>query len=127
QNWTTVSHTVNVNAGTYPFGIYAVSGGWNMNWIKITGQGNRSFDVTTETIETNTTQMYPNPFTNSIHFKFDEKSAAITVFDALGRSVVAPRIIESDTSIDLSNLNEGIYMVTIEKGGIKETKRLIKE
>jgi hypothetical protein len=36
QNWTTVSHTVNLNAGTYNFGIYAQTGGWNINWWRIT-------------------------------------------------------------------------------------------
>jgi hypothetical protein len=36
QNWTTVSHTVTINAGTYNFGIYAQSGGWNINWWRIT-------------------------------------------------------------------------------------------
>jgi beta-glucanase (GH16 family) len=36
QSWTTVSHTVNVNAGTYNFGIFAVTGGWNINWFRIT-------------------------------------------------------------------------------------------
>lgn len=36
QNWTTVSHTVTINAGTYNFGIYAQSGGWNLNWFRIT-------------------------------------------------------------------------------------------
>jgi beta-glucanase (GH16 family) len=36
QNWATVSHTVNVNAGTYNLGVFAPQGGWNLNWIKIT-------------------------------------------------------------------------------------------
>lgn len=36
QNWTTVSHTVNINAGTYAVGVYAPIGGWNLNWIKFT-------------------------------------------------------------------------------------------
>jgi hypothetical protein len=36
QNWTTVSHTVNVNAGTYNLGVYAAAGGWNLNWVRIT-------------------------------------------------------------------------------------------
>jgi endoglucanase len=35
QNWTTISHTVNLNAGTHRFGINAVSGGWNLNWFRI--------------------------------------------------------------------------------------------
>ena len=36
QNWTTVSHVVNVNAGTYNPGIFAVQGGWNIHWVKFT-------------------------------------------------------------------------------------------
>ncbi len=36
QTWTTVSHTVTINAGTYAVGVYAPAGGWNLNWIKFT-------------------------------------------------------------------------------------------
>jgi beta-glucanase (GH16 family) len=36
QNWTTISHTVNINAGTYNVGVFAQQGGWNLNWIKFT-------------------------------------------------------------------------------------------
>ena len=36
QNWTTVSHTVTINAGTYNVGLYAPQTGWNINWIKFT-------------------------------------------------------------------------------------------
>jgi len=36
QNWTTISHNVTINAGTYNFGIYAQAGGWNINWFRIT-------------------------------------------------------------------------------------------
>jgi Carbohydrate binding module (family 6). len=35
QNWTTISHTVNINAGTYNFGLFAAAGGWNINWWRI--------------------------------------------------------------------------------------------
>jgi beta-glucanase (GH16 family) len=36
QNWTTVSQTVSVTAGTYNVGLYAQQGGWNINWFRIT-------------------------------------------------------------------------------------------
>ncbi len=36
QQWTTVAHTVHVNAGTYSLGVFAQQGGWNLNWIRIT-------------------------------------------------------------------------------------------
>ncbi|MDO8342685.1 MAG: carbohydrate-binding protein [Cellvibrio sp.] len=35
QTWTTVTQTVTINAGTYNFGIFAVAGGWNINWWRI--------------------------------------------------------------------------------------------
>lgn len=36
QTWTTISHTVNVVAGTYSLGVFAPQGGWNINWLRIT-------------------------------------------------------------------------------------------
>jgi beta-glucanase (GH16 family) len=35
QNWTTVSRTVNINAGTYSLGVFAQTGDWNFNWIEV--------------------------------------------------------------------------------------------
>jgi predicted chitinase len=40
QNWTTVTKTVNINAGTYNLGVFAKSNGWNFNWIEIIANGN---------------------------------------------------------------------------------------
>jgi beta-glucanase (GH16 family) len=37
QSWTTVSRTVNVNAGTYNLGTFVSTGGFNLNWIRIDG------------------------------------------------------------------------------------------
>ena len=36
QAWTTVSHVVDVTAGTYNLGVFAAQGGWNFNWFRIT-------------------------------------------------------------------------------------------
>ncbi|ACE85809.1 glycoside hydrolase family 19 protein [Cellvibrio japonicus] len=39
QNWTTVSRTVYINAGTYNLGVFAQTAGWNFNWIEVVGSG----------------------------------------------------------------------------------------
>ncbi|KRG82987.1 beta glucanase [Stenotrophomonas daejeonensis] len=39
QNWTTVSRTVDLNAGTYNLGVFAQTGDWNFNWIEIVPSG----------------------------------------------------------------------------------------
>jgi Carbohydrate binding module (family 6)/Thaumatin family len=35
QNWQTLSQTVNINAGTYSLGVFATTGGWNLNWVEV--------------------------------------------------------------------------------------------
>ena len=39
QNWTTVSRTVTLNAGTYNLGVFAQTAGWNFNWIEVVSAG----------------------------------------------------------------------------------------
>ncbi|WP_331352891.1 glycoside hydrolase family 19 protein [Cellvibrio sp. UBA7671] len=39
QNWTTVTRTVNINAGTYNLGVFAKTTGWNFNWIEVVSNG----------------------------------------------------------------------------------------
>lgn len=39
QNWTTVTRTVNINAGTYNLGVFAKTSGWNFNWIEVVSNG----------------------------------------------------------------------------------------
>ena len=36
QNWQTVTQNITVTAGTYDVGVFAQTGGWNINWLKIT-------------------------------------------------------------------------------------------
>jgi hypothetical protein len=35
QKWTTVSKTVDLKEGTYNLGVFAVTNGWNFNWIEV--------------------------------------------------------------------------------------------
>jgi chitinase len=36
QNWTTISHRVQLPAGQQQIAVKALAGGWNINWLKIT-------------------------------------------------------------------------------------------
>ncbi len=35
QSWKTFSKVVKLNAGTYNLGVYATTGGWNLNWVDV--------------------------------------------------------------------------------------------
>jgi endoglucanase len=48
QNWQTVSHTVNLSAGSLPLGIKVTGGGWNINWFTITSGGSVKLRVQLE-------------------------------------------------------------------------------
>ncbi|MEN0037822.1 MAG: family 16 glycosylhydrolase [Cellvibrio sp.] len=46
QTWTTVSRTVNLNAGTYALGVFAQTADWNFNWIEVVANGSSNAKVT---------------------------------------------------------------------------------
>ncbi|MBL6449965.1 carbohydrate-binding protein [Fulvivirga sp. 29W222] len=134
QNWTTVSHTVYINAGTYNFGIYAQTGGWNLNWWKITYQSSASEariaqDKSNQPPENQQINnlVYPNPFNNTIRVNTKDHNTRVTITDALGQEMTPPTNITSGEVIDLSELKQGLYFIQIESGGKQETQRLIKQ
>ena len=59
--------------------------------------------------------LFPNPTTNQINVKVDSRliGTAYTVFDNLGKSVFSGIINKENTLIDLGNLSDGIYMLSI--------------
>lgn len=47
QSWTTVTKTVNINAGTYNLGVFAKTAGWNFNWIEVVSNGGGTGSIAT--------------------------------------------------------------------------------
>ncbi|UII19969.1 carbohydrate-binding protein [Fulvivirga ligni] len=130
QNWTTISHTVNVNAGTYPLGIFAQTGGWNLNWVKITYQGSASSrrgSLDSEITELTDIQVFPNPIINSARINLNSPSATVHITDATGREVMTPLEVKNNEDIDFSHLQKGMYLLQIEIGEKAITKRIIKQ
>jgi hypothetical protein len=112
QTWQTISHVVNVNAGTYSVGVYAPAGGWNINWIRITKQ------TTARTSAENTESaasagsaaltVYPNPTEDVLHLSsgMDLSAGQISILDIVGKEVYHTSGTES---IDVSSLHAGSY------------------
>jgi len=68
-------------------------------------------------------QVYPNPTTGIINIKNAENSQ-VSVYDILGKLVLTYDNKTSFGTIDLSNLDEGIYVVTIFKANATITRRI---
>ncbi len=125
QNWQTISQTVNVNAGTYNFGVYIQSSGVNLNWIRITKVGNAlARQVVSE--EEESILIYPNPVENTLNFSTDLKNTKLKIID-FQRGIYLELPINNDKSLDVSTLAPGIYAVVLEIEGQRITKKFVKK
>lgn len=117
QSWTTVSKTVTLNAGTYNFGIYAPSAGWNLNWVRISraaaarlatplaadfGKLSPSFEV------------YPNPVATTFTLSTAAALAghAYSIRNTLGQCV-ATGVLAPDGLVDVTGLPAGVYTFSL--------------
>lgn len=128
QNWQTVSQTVNVNAGTYNFGIYIQNSGVNINWVKITKSGStaKAASLNSEIEETDSLIVYPSPVENTLFFTTDVTGINVSIVDSqTGAAISGQKIINN--SLDVSSLKAGIYLIVLDKDGTKTVKRFIKK
>ena len=132
QNWQTVSQTVNVNAGTYNFGIYIQNTGMNINWIKITKVGaglaakTALAQVEEETPVETVLNVYPSPVENTLFVSTDISAENIKIVDSQTGTVVSTQK-GNNNGIDVSQLRKGIYLIVFEKEGKQTIRRFIKK
>ena len=71
-------------------------------------------------------QFYPNPAQNTLSISVSSSSKSITVqiIDATGK-LAKEILIEQNEDIDISNLNEGFYIIRAIQSGNYFTNRLI--
>lgn len=129
QNWQTIAHTINVNAGVYNFGLFIQNSGVNINWIKITKTDNMAktaIENKTELIKQNDMfVIYPNPVESTLLFSKDITGSEIKIIDSKGNLVGQQMI--NNNSLDVSQLKSGMYFIALEKEGEKIVKRFIKK
>jgi len=134
QNWTTVSRTVYINAGTYNFGVFAQTGGWNLNWIRITPPTSATAVTTSAVLATSKNnsaaqqlQLYPNPVVDKLHLASSDLALAgssYQILDAQGRKVSSGSF-ENGTA-DVAALPPGMYLLVVQADGQQLTRRFMK-
>jgi len=126
QNWQTVSQTVNVNAGTYNFGIYIQNSGVNLNWFRITKSASAlaAKSAPAEKIESLT--VYPNPTESELFFTAEVSGANVSIINSQDGATISSQK-ANNNSIDVSSLKTGIYLILVEKDGIKTVRRFVKK
>ncbi|MFH7018417.1 RICIN domain-containing protein [Flavobacterium sp. FlaQc-47] len=134
QNWQTVTQTVNVNAGTYSFGIYIQTSAVNINWFRITKIGAAAATITPEVsaitaeeeIKDAALNVYPNPVSDVLFFTTDITGQTAKIFDSQTGTLVKTQEIK-DNNINVSGLNRGVYIIVFDKDGKQIVKRFIKK
>lgn len=119
QNWQTITQTVNVNAGTYNFGIYVQNTGFNINWFRITKSASAlaaKSAAPTDKIESLT--VYPNPSEDTLFFSAEVSGANVSVINSEGGATVSTQK-ANNNSINVAGLKSGIYLILVEKTELK--------
>jgi len=124
QAWKTVSKIVNLNAGTFDFGIFASTGGWNINWWKISSA---SPQRVVSSLDEAKFEVFPNPSAgkikiNSIYYL---QGAKVILFDRVGAKVFQSELQAEE--IDLTTLKAGVYSLVIQHKGKIYSKQIIKK
>jgi len=75
-----------------------------------------------------TLSYYPNPVKNVLNIKNATPINSIAIYNTLGQQVLSTEVNTTETNLDLSALNNGIYFVKVQAGeGNKKTLRIVKE
>lgn len=108
-------------AGTYYFGFQAYSAA-DMYRILI---DDINIVVDTKVDETNlTSRIYPNPATNNIRIESNSLIKMVRIVNVLGQEVYAQTAANRGLEINVSNLNAGVYFVTIETANGTKTSKI---
>ena len=71
--------------------------------------------------------VYPNPVTDRLVLRVDDTDLRYSLTDANGRAIAADNIIDVQTSIEMSNLAQGVYFLRVDNGkNMVKTFKIVK-
>ena len=73
-------------------------------------------------------KIYPNPTTGIVNIDLGASlsdTSIVNLFDIQGRIISTKEMNSSVDSINISNLSDGVYLLTIENGTSKTTKKIV--
>jgi hypothetical protein len=70
--------------------------------------------------------VYPNPVENTLNVSAAVVIDAVSIFDLTGREVLRAKPNATAFSLDVADLNKGLYLVTVKAGKQELTTKLVK-
>jgi hypothetical protein len=78
-----------------------------------------------EPVNTNRFSFFPNPVNRFLTIESTPGETELSIYDLPGKKLFSTVLRESKTTVDLSFLSRGIYMITTEKKNYKASKKLV--
>lgn len=83
--------------------------------------------LSTPEVDKNSTEIYPNPAKNQVTVVANHAATHFELRSIVGQLLETGLLINEQTPIDISNLSEGIYVLTLTGDGFQESHRLVVE
>ncbi len=120
QNWQTLTHNVQLTAGTQDIAIATSTGGFNINWMDF------SSTVGISETEVAMIKIYPNPLLDMLTVNSLQQLSGISIYDAAGRLVYEQKNPGNNFSINVQDFPNGYYTVVTSGDDFHKTLSLIK-
>lgn len=121
----------NTSTAQHPVNIYQTPGNFTVS-LTVTGTGGSNTETKVDYILipvginealVNNIKIYPNPATNILQIEFKTSAKRrITIFDANGKQCITTEIEGLTTSIDISELSKGWYIIKITENNLPTNK-----
>jgi hypothetical protein len=112
---------------SYRFRVRATNATSTSDWSNFVDLSLTGTAKISETTETTSITMYPNPAVDRVYFNTnqeDTKNTTITIYDSFGKLIAT---IKNQNSYSVEKLAKGLYFVKIATGTFEETKKLFIE
>ncbi|WP_298311730.1 carbohydrate-binding protein [uncultured Aquimarina sp.] len=139
DNWITMSTTVTLDAGVKSISLNATSnqGLAKIDYVEVTGpdlivSGCTNLIRTSPELEASDAEgvlyAFPNPVTDILTINNNgSKTANLKIINSLGQQVLSQNMEEANVTVDLSNLNSGIYIIKVTDVKQVRTKKIFKK
>ena len=86
----------------------------------------RAATASADTFNTSNVRLYPNPTSTSLTIEAKDAIESISIYNVLGQEVISKNPMSSTMTLDVSNLQNGLYFVNSTIDGKTATTKFIK-
>jgi hypothetical protein len=127
QNWQTQSVTVKLKKGKNILRVYAITEGFNFNWLEIR---EREGTGVSETVPGNGTYAWPNPVSGTLYIESPAAADGhnVALYDRAGKAVFKGKYPPAETvCLDMEAMPGGVYLLEVLSGKSRFTGKIVKK